>query len=162
MNSNGITSLPKWHKSTRHAAYTRHCQDAGKDWPQLWFDGSCQGNGTSQASGKWGWLLMFPDGEIVSQSRGICRHTTVTNNVAEWIGLRNGLLALPNVEIEAIEIRGDSALVIHLLSGEWGCKQPQMAICRDECLDALEVVGVKWSAKWVPREQNVLADALTR
>lgn len=88
----------------------------------------------------------------------------MTNNFAEWVacGKAIGALVVLKVKPDAIAIYGDSALVINQLTGDWECRDSRLADCRDRCIEYLERLGCKWTAQWIPREQNVAADRLSR
>jgi ribonuclease HI len=54
----------------------------------------------------------------------------------------------------AVEVRGDSALVINQLQGQWKAKEPRMRERRDRCLPLLQrFLGVH--LKLQPREESV-------
>jgi ribonuclease HI len=54
----------------------------------------------------------------------------------------------------ALEVRGDSSLVINQLSGKWRAKEPRMKERRDLCLGLLEQFG-SVELKTQPREESV-------
>jgi ribonuclease HI len=90
----------------------------------LYFDGLCE----PQNPGGWvcyGWVLQDGD-RVVASGRGVARGPgpDSTNNVAEYAALIAGLEALARLDLGAqgVEVRGDSQLVIHQVSGEWQCR----------------------------------------
>jgi len=50
--------------------------------------------------------------------------------------------------------------VINQLTESWQINAVHLLPYRDRCLDLLR--GCQWQARWVPREENVAADALSR
>ena len=144
-----------------HPAILMRSADSPASWPVLSFDGSCEGNGRRDATGRWGWLLTDPDGTVIRQQSGYVVASVVTNNVAEWVGLRNGLLSLERSK-SGVLIQGDSMLVIRTLLGEWESRAPMLTLYREECWAILEALERPWAAEWIPRESNHMADALTR
>jgi len=85
-----------------------------------------------------------------------------TNNEAEYDTLISGLRDLIRRIEEAgrkpqefaLEVRGDSALVIHQLDGKWRVKEPRMRERRDECFRLLRRFG-SVDLKTQPREESV-------
>jgi ribonuclease HI len=85
-----------------------------------------------------------------------------TNNEAEYDTLIAGLRDLigrieeagRNPQEFAIEVRGDSALVIHQLEGKWKVKEARMRGRRDECFRLLRRFG-SVALKTQPREESV-------
>ena len=82
-----------------------------------------------------------------------------TNNVAEYSGLVAGLTAAVDLGAVEVEVRMDSRLVIEQMSGRW---QIRNAGLRPLAAKAAALVTRFETVRftWVPREQNVEADAL--
>jgi probable phosphoglycerate mutase len=82
-----------------------------------------------------------------------------TNNVAEYSGLVAGLTAAADLGAVEVEVRMDSRLVVEQMSGRWQIRNPGL---RPLAAKAAALVGRFESVRfaWVPREQNVAADAL--
>lgn len=82
--------------------------------------------------------------------------------MAEWAALGFGLRRLVDVKYTGpVEIFGDSQLVINQLKGAWACRAPRLILFRDRCLELLGKLG-GWSATWVPRDRNEIADRLSQ
>jgi ribonuclease HI len=82
-----------------------------------------------------------------------------THNVAEYTGLIKSLEWIQaNRNEREIEIWGDSQLVIRQLTGEYKVRSPRVAPLNQRANSLLK--GFKWTAKWIPREKNAVADAL--
>jgi ribonuclease HI len=121
------------------------------------FDGGSHGN-PGPAYGSYHirpWRT--PEGKITRLKLG-----RGTNNEAEYWTLQaavRGLLSFLEGRNQdpadaAVEIRGDSQLVIRQLTGEWKAKNPRMKQLRDDTLALLKTIG---SVKLVhhPREKSV-------
>ncbi|QEL19809.1 ribonuclease HI family protein [Limnoglobus roseus] len=135
--------------------------------PGFWVarsDGSCDGNGLSSATGKWGFLVFDGEGRPLCRRSGETLAPTVTNNVSEYFGVWEAVraVALLKSKPPGLLIEGDSKLVVEQLTGNWSSNKPELTRLRDETRDALAALGVPWSARWIPREQNSEADQLTR
>jgi ribonuclease HI len=83
----------------------------------------------------------------------------VTNNVAEYEALLLGLEISKDMGIKALNIKGDSDLVILQVKNKFACKSERLKKYRNaiwdtmEMFDALDLISI-------PREQNSLADKL--
>jgi ribonuclease HI len=124
----------------------------------LVFDGGSKGN-PGQGYGSYA-ITRVQDGarrlERLSFGDGY------TNNEAEYdaliAALRDLLGRIEDAERQpqefALEIRGDSALVINQLRGTWKAKEARMRKRRDQCLRLLRQFGVV-VFKTQPREESV-------
>ncbi len=90
---------------------------------------------------------------------------TASNNVAEYRGLIAGLRAAQAIDPGAvIDVAMDSKLVVEQMSGRWKIKHEDM---RRLALEARDIVGEIVRAggavtyRWIPREENKAADALS-
>jgi broad specificity phosphatase PhoE/ribonuclease HI len=88
-----------------------------------------------------------------------------SNNVAEYTGLIAGLRAAQAIEPGAdIEVILDSRLVVEQMSGRWKIKHENMRRLAREAqavVDEIRAGGGRVAYRWVPREQNTAADALS-
>lgn len=142
----------------------RNMVDALSDLHKPWvvkFDGGCENNGSPDAIGDWGCIVIDANENPHDEGSGPATGNPVTNNTAEFEALYEGVCRVPDGTPELI-VRGDSQLVIFLVSGKWGAKKPEMAMWRNRVLERLCDIGCRWYALWVEREQNTEADALTR
>ena len=105
-----------------------------------------------------------------------------TNNYAEYCGAGFGLkfLAESGWNGKDLTIQGDSNLVIKQLSGEWRIKDARLKKLAGRVFDRINELDLAphdepetliedtripkgiWRAVWVPREENSVADALSR
>jgi ribonuclease HI len=87
----------------------------------------------------------------------------MSNNVAEYAALCEALRFLENWNMtqSLIEVRSDSRLLVNQMAGEWKFHK---GLYEQWYLEAKELVKSfgKISFKWVPRERNEEADALSR
>jgi ribonuclease HI len=92
---------------------------------KLFFDGGCSPNpGQMEAA-------------VVSEDGTIQEHTKFgygTNNEAEWIGFLWAVELAKPFAAEAIEIIGDSKLVVMQSQGLWKCNMPNLMVFRDDFL----------------------------
>ncbi|MPV88339.1 bifunctional RNase H/acid phosphatase [Georgenia ruanii] len=83
----------------------------------------------------------------------------VSNNVAEYAGLVNGLRAAAEIDPGAeVEVRADSRLVVEQMSGRWKIKDAALRRLAEEARGAFAPARVRYT--WVPRARNATADAL--
>jgi len=118
-------------------------------------DGGSRGN--PGLSGAGAVVIDAATGKIVreiSEAVGIA-----TNNVAEYSAVIFALEAAFEIDPEAeIVVRMDSKLVVEQMSGRWKIKHPDMLSLGAKVQQLISGKNVEFV--WIPREQNVLADAL--
>jgi hypothetical protein len=110
---------------------TQHCGSEVKvvkpaPWT-LFFDGSSCGVGSGI-----GIVLISPRGESFEFSLPIER--TAMNNQAEYQAILMGIKLLREIKADAVEIFGDSMLVINQLLREYECKNDILRVYLEECL----------------------------
>jgi ribonuclease HI len=84
-----------------------------------------------------------------------------TNNQAEYEAVLKGLQLLREVEADAIEIMGDSLLVISQLAGEYECKNATLMVYNEKCRRLMEGFRLI-TLKHVPHEKNIEANDLAQ
>ncbi|MDD9206277.1 bifunctional RNase H/acid phosphatase, partial [Georgenia sp. 10Sc9-8] len=83
----------------------------------------------------------------------------VSNNVAEYTGLVEGLRAAAEIDADAqVEVRADSKLIVEQMSGRWKIKHEDMRRLAGAARQVLPPRQVRYT--WVPRAENTAADAL--
>ncbi|MET0920453.1 MAG: ribonuclease HI family protein [Acidimicrobiia bacterium] len=130
---------------------------AGPDEVAIYFDGGSRGNPGPAAIG----AVVFdglrePRAVLASVSEAI---GVTTNNVAEYKALIAGLEAAHAMHARAVQVRGDSKLVIEQVEGRWKVKQAHLRPLCDRArslLDDFDRVDIAH----VRREFNRDADAL--
>jgi ribonuclease HI len=83
----------------------------------------------------------------------------MTNNMAEYHGLLNGLDAALRLGAREIAIFADSELVVRQLNGDYRVRDAKLRELFDAVLQRLKQVE-RWTARHIPREQNSRADEL--
>ena len=119
----------------------------------VYFDGASRGNPGPAAVG---WCLVTSDGIV---AEGGERIESTTNNRAEYAALIRALEAAVDYGFEAVDVRGDSELIVKQVRGEWNVNDPGLRERRvrvHELLDRFD----RWSLVHVPREINARADEL--
>jgi len=118
-------------------------------------DGGSRGN--PGLSGAGAVVIDAASGNIlreISEAVGIA-----TNNVAEYLALIFALESAFEIDPAAeIIVRMDSKLVVEQMSGRWKIKHPDMLSLGARVQQLISGKSVEFV--WIPREQNVLADAL--
>jgi ribonuclease HI len=134
----------------------------------LHFDGLCEPRNPGGWMG-WGWHLAIGESEELTGVGCKPPGPENTNNVAEYFALGFGLAAVKKLAGERgkpdrLEVRGDSQLVIRQVVGDWECRKVRMLKLRDRCRALADEILPKSRVayRWVPREQNGVADELSR
>ncbi|MFF5207027.1 bifunctional RNase H/acid phosphatase [Streptosporangium sp. NPDC000396] len=98
------------------------------------------------------------DGQVLAETAEAIG--TQTNNVAEYRGLIAGLRSVLAVAGDGavVEIRMDSKLVIEQMAGRWKIKNEGLRPLAIEAAALARRLKVTW--RWIPREQNKIADRL--
>jgi ribonuclease HI len=120
----------------------------------LFFDGS-----TCKQGGGIGIVLISPRGASFEFAFPI--EPTSTNDQAEYQAIMKGLQFLYEVKAEAVEIFGDSQLVINQLLGLYECKDDVLREYYESCqrlLDCFSSVVIKH----IPRNHNQEANRLAQ
>nr|ABA97504.1 retrotransposon protein, putative, unclassified [Oryza sativa Japonica Group] len=108
----------------------------------------------------WLWYRLsynFPSGASFEFAYTIKPYAT--NNQAEYEAVLKGLQLLKEVEADAVEIMGDSLLVISQLVGEYECKNGTLMVYNERCRELMDGFRLV-TLKHVSREQNVEANDL--
>jgi ribonuclease HI len=124
----------------------------------MYFDGSVCGDGCSI-----GILLVSPRGATYSFS--IKLPTTCTNNLAEYEAVHKGMELLLEAGAEAVEVFGDSKLVISQLTEEYRCESellfPLWVQCQ-ELIAQFRYINFYWTPRARNSEANDLAQLASR
>ncbi len=118
----------------------------------LFFDGSVCAHGCGT-----GLVIISPRGACFEFAYTIKPYAT--NNQAKYEAVLKGLQLLKEVEADAIEIMGDSLLVISQLAGEYECKNDTLMVYNEKCQGLMKTFRLV-TLKHVSREQNVEANDL--
>ena len=129
----------------------------------VYFDGACEPRNPG-GSMSWAWVVIEDGDEMVARSDYRAAAPGNTNNRAEYFGLGCAMKAASEIIPNGAEftVRGDAQLVIRQMTGEYSCNAPGLIPLRHKIATSIREHGWKIAFEWVPREQNVRADALTR
>lgn len=130
---------------------------------KLYFDGGARGNGQKNCVSGAGFTLQKPGYEKLE---GGTYDRGKTNNEMEYMGAIGGLALFDSLNItnEDLIIMGDSSIVINQLNKSWRCKAENLKPLKKKAEGFLRRIrdrGCKVTLKWIPREQNKEADALS-
>lgn len=111
----------------------------------------------------YGWVV-YKGQEKLGEGYGVvCSGPHATNNVAEYTAIIKALewLLANGFSNEDIELRSDSQLCIYQLRGTYSVNSPRLVPLYRK-MKKLAANFKKLSFRWVPREENKEADALSR
>jgi ribonuclease HI len=130
----------------------------------LYFDGSCYlEDGVKKARG--GWLVFtFSSPFVTATGTTAPVSKKATSCIAEWNGLTEGLRWVRHLKkLSRLVIMGDFKCPIEILSGKAGIPgHGEWTPSARECLRLLGELGVPFTAKKVSRQENYLADRLSK
>jgi ribonuclease HI len=120
----------------------------------LYADGACRGNPGPAGAGA---ALVDEAGHVVAEATRHLGHGT--NNVAEYTALIIGLEAAQQHDVEELEVRMDSKLVVEQMNGRWRIRDAKL---RPLAIRAGELLAQfpKRRIRHIPRAENAIADAL--
>lgn len=137
----------------------------------LHFDGLCEPTNPGGVMA-YGWALVREGAETKAGKGAIPAAPENTNNVAEYLALFRGLTGtaellrgVPPAEYAGLVIRGDSKLVVEQIDGKWNINAPRLVTAHAACLELLNLTFLPrgpWGIEWVPRDENKVADQLSR
>jgi ribonuclease HI len=120
----------------------------------LYADGACRGNPGPAGSGA---ALVDDGGHVVAEAMRYLGPGT--NNVAEYTALIIGLEEAWRHDVEDLEIRMDSRLVVEQMNGKWRVRDAKLRPLADRARELLARFA-KWKLRHIPRDQNAVADLL--
>ncbi len=124
------------------------------------FDGSIWPKNPGGHAG-WGFALSLPDKPLIRRCGYIGFGDHMTNNVAEYYGLIQGMAKALSQGVRYLTVRGDSQLVIRHMSGEYQCRA-ELLIPLYKAANELSRRFTKVVFEWDRREQNCDADDLSK
>ncbi len=126
----------------------------------MYTDGLCEPKNPG-GYGCYGWIAYEFDGRTVAQNWGTIGHGDgMTNNIAEYWALLFALDFAKSQGWTHVRIRTDSKLVVEQVNGRWACKAPSLQHLHTEAQRLVTLTRA--TLEWVPRGQNMQADALSR
>jgi ribonuclease HI len=121
----------------------------------LHFDGGVRGGNPGHAGFAAVVRLAGKEHVIARPMRGL-----KTNNDAEYTGLIVGIKYAAHLGVTYLDIYSDSKLVVEQVNGNWRCDSETMRNYRHEARKLLnQHFAGAWSLEWLPRLQNITADA---
>lgn len=111
----------------------------------------------------YGWVV-YRSGKTLGQGKGVAaRGAGATNNVAEYHAVIAALewLLSARLQEEPVMLVSDSQLVVFQLSGEYTVRSPLLLPLFRRTVRLMKRFR-SIRVQWVPREQNELADRLSR
>jgi len=135
----------------------------------VYFDGLCEPVNPGGVA-TYGFVAYWDDGDgplPLRRESGLvavgCLGQDATNNVAEYTALIRALefLAREGLTLADLSVRGDSMLVIRQLQGIYSVSSPRLIPLHARA-SALLSTFRRAELRWVPRELNAEADALSR
>jgi len=126
----------------------------------LYFDGSCEPK-NPKGIATYGYAIVKGTEILCTASEVIGEGEGMSNNVAEYTGLIEGLRKVKEIlsENDELSIFGDSMLAINQMIGTYAVKSPNIIPLHKKAKDL--VGSMKITFRWIPREQNTLADGLS-
>jgi ribonuclease HI len=131
----------------------------------LSYDGACEPvNPGGVAS--YGYVIEFDGTEHISGKGVIGEGEGMTNNVAEYSGLIEGMKAASKMvkSGDKLEIRSDSQLAVRQMNGIYRVRSERIKPLYEKAQKLkleFEKKGIRVHIIWVPREQNERADFLS-
>lgn len=129
---------------------------------QLYCDGGSRSNPGPSGLGVAGYHVDVDGHKECIFEKGVFLEDC-SNNLAEYLALREALNYALSSDYNNIELYSDSKLIVEQVNGRWKVKSndlkelAQSAISR---IQSLRKHGCQISVTWVPREKNVHADSL--
>jgi len=134
---------------------TKPEQPTENDQYVLFFDGCAKSNPGLAGAGA---VIYKNDVEIWGDSKFV--GINETNNVAEYMGLIFGLRKALKLNINTIQIKGDSKLIIEQMKGHYKCKSDNLKDYHEKAKEIANKFS-KISYEHVYREFNKRADELS-
>jgi ribonuclease HI len=127
---------------------------------RIYADGACMPKNPGGYA-TYGWLALDKADVVLHAGIGcVAKGRAATNNVAEFAGILNALAWVVAAGLYGVTIYTDSRLAMMLTRGNWRCHKEHLRPLVQEAQQNLGRVHGK--IKWLPREQNTRADALSR
>lgn len=112
-----------------------------------------------------GWVLRDQNGDLIAKGTvDLGSSPTVTNNEAEYAAIEGLLKYMIEEELAygTLIVCSDSQLVVNQLTDVYKCNAPNLQKYREDILRLLPSFDNEVLFKWIPREENKEADAVSR
>jgi ribonuclease HI len=111
----------------------------------------------------YGWII-FRNGNLIARGHGVfAQRDHAASNLAEYLALIEGLEALVDLKVrdEPLLVRGDAKCVIDQMSDRSSVtSMPTLRLYRRAMRLSQHFTHLTW--EWIPRNENRLADLLSR
>jgi ribonuclease HI len=144
------------------AAAAQVAQAPTRAFPQarrgvLFFDGGARKNGSKGAVAGAGAVVLDLRGEVIAE---VWEYLPgATNNVAEYQALIAGLRLAAEHNVQPLQVKGDSRLVLEQVFGTWKVKAEHLLELRNAARQWAGRLSIE-SHNWVQRASNARADRL--
>jgi len=118
-------------------------------------DGASKGNPGRAGIGA---VIQDSTGKIVKTISASLPETT--NNVAEYIALRECLKAAATLPCKRLIVRSDSQLLVYQLKGKYKIRKPHLKKLNDEIKKMIAAIPFPVEFHYICREENTAADKL--
>ena len=111
--------------------------------------------------------VIYRDNDLLKSGHGFAGDPA-TNNYAEYAGLVAALRAIAELRDEEVIVRADSKLLVNQMAGEWSVSKKASRGAEgsyyEKFLEARSLANrfTRIRFEWIPREQNLQADELSR
>lgn len=119
----------------------------------MYCDGASRGN---PGPGSYGFVILENGETLVEEGKKLGE---VTNNVAEYEGVIQGLSRCRELGATEVTVRSDSQLLVRQLTGQYKIKAPHLLPLAQKA-KVLQKGFTKVAFQHVPREENKVADRL--
>ena len=127
----------------------------------LTFDGSIWPKNPGGHTG-WGFVIMIPGQPYIRRCGYVGEGAGMSNNVAEYSGLINGMAMAKAVGVKNLAVRGDSQLVINQMGDKkWACGAVNLVPLKAKA-DYLVKMFERVKFEWNERESNTASDDLSK
>src|SRR5256885_12642180 len=129
----------------------------------VYVDGLCEPMDPG-GTATYGYVIRNEAGRVIARKSGVVgKGSGMSNNVAEYAALCEALRFLVKEKMTrmSIEIRSDSRLVVNQMKGKWKFRKGLYAQKYSDAKD-LNALFTIITFRWIPREENEEADALSR
>lgn len=126
---------------------------------EIYFDG-----GNEKEIAVWA-VVAKVEQTVTAKLTGLCDYRLPqTNNIAEWSALYMALVYAytERANYDEIVIMGDSELVVRQINGDYAVGAPHLKPFYEKAKKTLDKMEKPCTIRWLPREENNLADSLGR
>ena len=129
---------------------------------EIFCDGACEPvNPNGYAT--WGFVAYGENGFEKHAAHGLIGHGSgMTNQVAEYTAVIEALKWAYKAGYRGFTIKTDSQLVVNQVKGAWKVNAEHLRKFVDRAVKGLQACESQGRIEWVPREQNMRADELSK